>query len=206
MRGISKTASVEIGVRNSRFLAESFICESQESARATLRAQKEKYRDAAHVVHAFVIGPTGGILGCSDDGEPSGTAGRPVLDVLRGSGLTDAMITVTRWFGGTLLGTGGLVKAYGESAKAVIAATGQAELVAVRDFSVRLPYESHERLLRELPSLGATVSLEAFDSDVTVNGFVTEGARESFVARVIDLSKGRASVTLAPESRMGRLP
>ena len=76
-----------------------------------VKSQKAKYADATHVVHAFVIGPGAEVMGMSDDGEPSGTAGRPALDVLRGRGCTNTVLTITRWFGGTLLGTGGLVKA-----------------------------------------------------------------------------------------------
>ena len=89
-------------------------------ARDLVKAQKSKYADATHVVHAFVIGSGAEILGMSDDGEPSGTAGRPTLDVLKGRGCTNTLITITRWFGGTLLGTGGLVKAYSGGAKQVI--------------------------------------------------------------------------------------
>ena len=98
-----------------------------------------KYADATHVVHAFVIGPGAEVMGMSDDGEPGGTAGRPALDVLRGRGCTNTVLTITRWFGGTLLGTGGLVKAYGNGAKGVLAAADEAglfeELVAKRAFT-----------------------------------------------------------------------
>ena len=107
-------------IKGSRFLSELFPCESQSMARDLVKAQKSKYADATHVVHAFVIGSGAEVLGMSDDGEPSGTAGRPTLDVLKGRGCTNTLITITRWFGGTLLGTGGLVKAYSGGAKQVI--------------------------------------------------------------------------------------
>lgn len=197
MRILSSPGSAELNIRNSRFLAEAFIVGTQEEARALIKTQKERYADAAHVVHAFVIGPAGGILGCSDDGEPSGTAGRPVLDVLKGSGLTNALVTVTRWFGGTLLGTGGLVKAYGDSAKAVLAVAPSVELVAMRDFSVEFAYEVYERARREMVALGAKVEREDFGTVVLVSGRVREADAEALSERVADISSGRARVTLA---------
>lgn len=94
--------------------------ETQESTRDLLKKQKQKYKDARHVVHAFVIGKEKSILGSSDDGEPKGTAGRPALLVLQHAPITNIMVTITRWFGGVLLGTGGLVKAYTDSTKALL--------------------------------------------------------------------------------------
>ena len=96
------------------------LSRSQNQARELIKSQKAKYADATHVVHAFIIGTSAEIMGMSDDGEPSGTAGRPALDVLKGRKCTNLVLTVTRWFGGTLLGTGGLVKAYSGGAKQVI--------------------------------------------------------------------------------------
>ena len=89
--------SAEFTVKGSRFLSELFPCESQAEAKELIKAQKAKYSDATHVVHAFVTGLSMEILGMSDDGEPSGTAGRPALDVLKGHGCTNLLLTVTRW-------------------------------------------------------------------------------------------------------------
>ena len=120
METLIKNVYSETIVKGSRFLSELLPCESQAEAREILKSQKTKYADATHVVHAFIVGKNAEVMGMSDDGEPGGTAGRPVLDVLKGSGCTNVILTVTRWFGGTLLGTGGLVKAYGNGAKDVI--------------------------------------------------------------------------------------
>ena len=117
MKVLQKYVSFEEKIKNSLFLSEIFPCESQNQARQILKEQKEKYQDATHVCHAFVCGLGKEIMGMSDDGEPSGTAGRPMLDVVKGRDVTNLILTVTRWFGGTLLGTGGLVKAYGDGAK-----------------------------------------------------------------------------------------
>ena len=120
MNALIQHEECECVIKGSRFISEIFPVTTQNEARELLKAQKTKYFDATHVVHAFIIGDTAGIMGMSDDGEPSGTAGRPVLDVLKGSGITNIMLTVTRYFGGTLLGTGGLMVAYREAAKAAL--------------------------------------------------------------------------------------
>ena len=110
----------EINIKGSRFIAEVFTVTTQAEAREKLHEQKLRYSDATHVCHCFISGLKAEACGMSDDGEPSGTAGRPMLDVLKGSGITNILVTVTRYFGGTLLGTGGLVKAYGDSTKEVL--------------------------------------------------------------------------------------
>ena len=117
---IIPAASAEITVKKSVFRADVFYTEQAQTARDIVKQQKERYRDARHVVHAFAVGETVAILGCRDDGEPAGTAGQPVLSVVKGSGITNMLITVTRWFGGILLGTGGLVKAYASAAKTAL--------------------------------------------------------------------------------------
>ena len=107
--------SNEIIIKGSRFISEVFSVSSQQEARDRLHEQKLRYSDATHVCHCFIAGLKAETCGMSDDGEPSGTAGRPMLDILKGSGITNILVTVTRYFGGTLLETGGLVKAYGDS-------------------------------------------------------------------------------------------
>ena len=107
----------ETVVCKSKFLAENFLIDDPTQVKEIIRRQKERYPDATHVCHAFLCGPRREFAGCSDDHEPSGTAGRPMLEVLKGSGLTDILVTVVRWFGGTKLGTGGLVRAYSDAVK-----------------------------------------------------------------------------------------
>lgn len=107
----------EIVEKKSRFIATIRKCESEEEATAFIEEMKKKYWDARHNCSAFVIGSRGELTRCSDDGEPSGTAGRPMLEVLTGSGIRNIAVVVTRYFGGTLLGTGGLVRAYTQAVK-----------------------------------------------------------------------------------------
>ena len=103
--------------KKSRFIAQVYSVENEEQANEYIEAARKKYWDARHNCYAFVIGKNGDVTRCSDDGEPSGTAGRPVLDVIVKSGCDDACVVVVRYFGGTLLGTGGLMVAYREATK-----------------------------------------------------------------------------------------
>lgn len=107
----------EIVEKKSRFIATIRKCETEEEAAAFIEEMKKKYWDARHNCSAFVIGSRGELTRCSDDGEPSGTAGRPMLEVLAGSGIRNIAVVVTRYFGGMLLGTGGLVRAYTQAVK-----------------------------------------------------------------------------------------
>jgi putative IMPACT (imprinted ancient) family translation regulator len=114
-------AAATIEVKKSKFIAEAFQLTETNLPRDRVKQQKERYRDASHVVHAFISGDAGEIRGMSDDGEPGGTAARPIMDILVGTHCTNILLTVIRYFGGTLLGTGGLVRAYGDAARAVLA-------------------------------------------------------------------------------------
>ena len=113
----------EIVEKKSRFIAQVFPVETEEEVATIFEQMKKKYWDARHNCYAFVLGEASQISRCSDDGEPSGTAGRPILEVINGKKLTNILIVVTRYFGGTLLGTGGLVRAYSQSAQAGIMAS-----------------------------------------------------------------------------------
>src|SRR5690349_10933381 len=144
-------ARVEIRVVNSRFIASAGPAATVEAARAFIAAVRAEMPDASHHVHAYIVGHGATTtLGMSDDGEPSGTAGRPVMAVLRGSGLGDVVLVVTRYFGGTLLGIGGLVRAYGDAAKAVLAALPREEKVERRAVVLTLPYAAYEPARRIL--------------------------------------------------------
>ncbi|MCR4940804.1 MAG: YigZ family protein [Treponemataceae bacterium] len=184
----------ELIVKGSRFLAEVIPVESQSQARDMLKSQKTKYADATHVVHAFVTGLAAEVMGMSDDGEPAGTAGRPVLDVLKGRGITNILLTVTRWFGGTLLGTGGLVKAYGDSAKMVLdkvlAEKLAEEYVEKRDFSFAVAYDLYEKVKYMLKDFTVSTLSEDFGEKVTLSGRIVSSEFETFAGRIKDMTNG----------------
>jgi uncharacterized YigZ family protein len=162
-------ARAEIRVINSRFLASAALTPSVEAARSFIGEVRAEMPDASHHVYAYVIGHGASItLGMSDDGEPSGTAGRPVLAILRGSGLGDVTLVVTRYFGGTLLGTGGLVHAYGDAAREVLELLPREEKIARRTILIAMPYTYFELVQRLASTYQATIDEQQFASDVTV--------------------------------------
>ena len=192
---LKQTCSFEETIKGSRFLSELFPCESQVQARDLVKAQKSKYADATHVVHAFVIGSGAEILGMSDDGEPSGTAGRPTLDVLKGRGCTNTLITITRWFGGTLLGTGGLVKAYSGGAKQVIQKADSLglfeELVEKKDFCFTADYSLYKVLKKNMEQFTLYDVKENGAEAVKVSGKIRADQYQTFASKLLDLSNGK---------------
>ncbi|MBO7121670.1 MAG: YigZ family protein [Treponema sp.] len=195
MKILKSKVQTETIVKGSRFLAEAIPCQKQEEARSILKSQKEKYSDATHVVHAFMLGKAGEVMGMSDDGEPGGTAGRPVLDVLKGSGATDIMLTVTRWFGGTLLGTGGLVKAYGGAAKELLSKCQEIgaleEYVPKKEFSFECDYALYKSVKRAFDEFSIDGLSEEYADKIRASAKVPQEQYAALAARLKDLSKGK---------------
>ena len=185
----------ELIVSRSRFIATAGPAATVEEARAFIAAIRAEMPDANHHVYAYCIGHGGTTtLGQSDDGEPSGTSGRPTLAVLRGSGLGDAVVVITRYFGGTKLGTGGLVKAYGDATKLVLAAVPRAEKIARRTLHVSLPYPAYEAARRLVSAHDGRVLGEDFGEDVMLRLEIPEMEVETFTRAVTDASAGAARV------------
>lgn len=198
MEIVKEYLSVEENIKGSRFLSELFPCESQSEAREIIKSQKEKYSDSTHVVHAFVVGKNAEIMGMSDDGEPSGTAGRPALDVLKGRKCTNTLLTITRWFGGTLLGTGGLVKAYSSGAKKVLEKADSEnkieELIEKKDFSFCTNYSLYKIIKNNLKLFDIYDLQEDFQTEITLKGKIRQNQYESFVGKMLDLSDGKIKI------------
>ena len=187
-------AAAELTVKKSVFRAEVFYTDNAQEAKETVKRQKDQYRDARHVVHAFVIGESGAVLGCSDDGEPAGTAGQPVLAVLKGSGITNILVTVTRWFGGTLLGTGGLVKAYSTAAKEALAKVHTEPLIQKAEFTCECSYENHNPLLRAAAHLPISFAQTEFAQTVRLSGSIPLEYCNELAQLVTEITKGASSV------------
>lgn len=190
-----KEVSFTEKIKNSTFLSELLICNSQNEAREIIKAQKTKYDDARHVVHAFIVGNGAEICGMSDDGEPSGTAGRPVLDVLKGRNCTNCILTITRWFGGTLLGTGGLVQAYSTGAKQVIQKADEENafslLVSKTPFSFSCDYSSYNIIKNKLEPFNLFDISEIFGENITLKGFIQSDEFELLAQMLKNLSNGK---------------
>jgi uncharacterized YigZ family protein len=188
-------ASAEIRVVNSRFIADAAPAATVEAAKAFIAAIRAEMPDATHHVYAYLVGHGATTtLGMSDDGEPPGTAGRPTMAVLKGSGLSDVVLVVTRYFGGTLLGTGGLVRAYGDAAKAVLASLPRAEKIERRDLEVVLPYAAYEPARRLVAAHAGTVLDEAFAADVTLRLRLPLSEVAAFATALGELTAGQAQV------------
>lgn len=186
--------SANLVVKGSKFLAEITPIENQADAREKLKEFKTLYEDATHVVHAFISGLNAEVMGMSDDGEPSGTAGRPILDVMKGKNITNVILTVTRWFGGTLLGTGGLVKAYGDSAKLVLEKAFEQNLfeeyIAKSDFAFSVHYELYDKIKHSLKNFSLYNVKEEFDTNIKLSGQIKSTEFESLQQTLKNLSNG----------------
>jgi uncharacterized YigZ family protein len=198
MDELIKAISFEETIKGSKFLSELIPCKTQSQARELLKQQKEKYSDATHVVHAFITGNGAEVMGMSDDGEPSGTAGRPALDVLKGRGCTNVILTITRWFGGTLLGTGGLVKAYSNGAKQVILCADNENafvpLVEKTDFSFTSDYSLLKVIKRHLENYEIYDLAEQYGTEVTLSGKIRSEQFEQLAAFLKEMSKGHSKL------------
>ncbi len=160
---------VEIEILKSRFIATVAPAFSVDEAKAFIQTVRAEFSDASHNVPAFIVGHGASVTKhCSDDGEPSGTAGRPMLAVLQGSGLGDIVLVVTRYFGGTKLGTGGLVRAYGDSVRAVLEALVLAEKVETHTVMLAVPYSHLERTRLLVAEHHGRIDEEIFAADITL--------------------------------------
>lgn len=205
---------VETLVVNSRFIASIAPAFSVDDARHFIAKISSMHPAASHHVPAFIIGHGKSILEhCSDDGEPAGTAGRPALAVLKGSGLGDVVVVVTRYFGGTKLGTGGLVRAYTDAVKAVLDDLPLAEKIATITALLVLPYSLFDRIRLIVPEHKGVILDEDFGADVTLTLQFPTQAFEGFQTTLRELSRGvlQAEIidsnpeTIFPVERTNRL-
>ncbi|MBO3095144.1 YigZ family protein [Cellulomonas dongxiuzhuiae] len=186
---IARDGEATLEVKRSRFLCTLRRVEQESEARALVDELRRAHWDARHHCSAFVIGPDAMLQRSSDDGEPAGTAGAPMLEVLRGHGVSDVAVVVTRWFGGILLGAGGLVRAYGDAVSAGLAEVGTLERRLLEEWSVRLDHTEAGRVEAELRTRGVEVLDTAYAQDVRLLLGVTDP--QALVATVAALTSGR---------------
>ena len=176
---------------NSRFIGIIAPVFSTDEARAFTKKIRLEFPDASHHVTAYIIGGGSSVTEyCSDDGEPQGTAGRPALTVLRGSGLGDCVVVITRYFGGTLLGTGGLVKAYTETAQLVVRDVPRSKLMRVQTALLAIPYNLLERIRLMVGRYQGTVLSEDFGADILLTLRFPAASYPSFQLELKELSSG----------------
>lgn len=175
--------------KRSRFIGRVWPVETEEEALARIKEMREKHWDATHNVYAYII--KDGATRFSDDGEPGGTAGMPALQVLQREGLFNVCCVVTRYFGGVLLGAGGLVRAYARGAKIAVEAAGVSMKRVWTALYVPCPYNFYERVKLETAAFGGIIRDTRFGMDVELDVLVPEAQAEPFLERLRDLSAGR---------------
>jgi uncharacterized YigZ family protein len=193
----------ELAVMNSKFISTLAPVFSIDEARTFMARIRKEFADASHNVPVYIIGGGNTVTEYfSDDGEPSGTSGKPALAVLRGSGLGDAALVITRYFGGTLLGTGGLVKAYTESAQLVVNAVGRGRRVPVYIAMIALPYNLLERLRLIVTRQRGEILGEDFGTDVTMTIRMPVEVFEIFQNDLRELSAGKIQAEVIKSKEM----
>ena len=181
--------SGEYTEKRSRFIGQLWPVESEAAALERIAAVKKEHYDARHTCFAYIV-RDGGAVRYGDDGEPQGTAGQPILAVLNGAELTNVCCTVTRYFGGVLLGTGGLVRAYTAAAKAALDAAGVQQMALWHSALVRCPYGAYERVRRLLEAREAVIERTDYGADVALAVLVRADRSEEVADALRELSAG----------------
>jgi len=184
----TQDAEAEFVEKRSRFIGRIWHTETEEEALSHIKKMREQHWDATHNVYAYIIkdGPTR----FSDDGEPGGTAGMPTLQVLQREGLYDVCCVVTRYFGGILLGAGGLVRAYTKGAKIAVDAAGKSMKRIWDVIYLPVPYSWYERIKQEIAAYEGVLRDTQYGADVELEVLTPEGRTKEFLDRVVDLSAG----------------
>lgn len=177
----AETASRE---RSSKFLAYIYPVQDEEQIRGYLEALRKRYFDATHHCYAWRLGPGGQRFRANDDGEPSGTAGKPILGQMLSAGITDSLIVVVRYFGGTKLGVPGLIAAYRESAAEAIAAATVVERTVDREISVEFPYMAMNDIMRAVKECQPAIRSQRFDNLCTMELTIRESRADELEERL----------------------
>jgi uncharacterized YigZ family protein len=194
-RTIRADAEHQTKVKGSKFIAEACLAESVEAAHERLTATRKREHAATHHCWAYRIGHTAPFqFKYSDDGEPSGTAGRPILDVIEGAEITDVIVVVTRYYGGTKLGTGGLARAYSEVAAKAVEKAEIAQRYLTKSFRISLRFSYFDQARRLFGELEAQVDDADFSDEVAVRVTVRLSRAEQLAARIVELTQGKAGI------------
>ena len=187
----TRAAQATLVEKRSEFIGQVWPVESEEEARALIEGAKKKYHDARHNCWCYII--RGGAVRYSDDGEPQGTAGQPMLGVFQKEGVTNVCCVVTRYFGGILLGAGGLVRAYTQAAKDALDEAGISVVRRWVELAVDCPYSFFERVKNEVAAFDGAVGQVDYAAAVTVHALLPEERAADFSGRMVELSAGSFS-------------
>ena len=181
----------EFTEKRSRFIGRVWPVEEESEAIAHIKAMREQHWDATHTVYAYIVRENG-IMRFSDDGEPSGTSGMPTLNVFRSNNIQNVCCVITRYFGGILLGTGGLVRAYSNTAKLALDAAGISLMTRWDNLLLSCSYAQYERILRLLQTYEAVVENTDFAADVMLEVLIRSDRSQEFTEELTDLTSGTA--------------
>ena len=195
---IRREASAEFEEKRSLFIGYAKPLKSEDEAAEFIKKIKLKHNDATHNVFGYTM-KNGIIARYSDDGEPQGTAGMPVLDVIRKSGVDDACVVVTRYFGGTLLGAGGLVRAYSQAAKIALEAAEIVTYEPYTELSVPCSYSDYQKISAELPKYGAIIDDTEFSDNVMLKIAVKSEIVNSISSKISEISAGKSTLKITGE-------
>jgi uncharacterized YigZ family protein len=190
---VARDATAEVEDRGSRFLCTLRRVATEAEARALVADLRRQHHDARHHCSAFVLGPDGAVQRSSDDGEPAGTAGAPMLEVLRGREVSDVVAVVTRWFGGVLLGAGGLVRAYGDAVRVTLDEVGVRRRVQMQRYDELAAHADAGRLESDLRARDVTVLGVDYATAATLHVAVPADASAGFAALVAELTAGTST-------------
>lgn len=191
---VASCGKAEIIEKRSKFIASVKPVKTEDEALEFLNGLKQEHWSATHNVYAYII-EENNIMRYSDDGEPGGTAGLPILDLLKKEGLTNLIVVVTRYFGGVLLGTGGLVHAYSKAAGEGVKAAGIVEMVLCRSLTLKCEYPMLGKLQNELSKYGSLIKGEVLYTDkVELSVYIPDSERESFCTAVTDKMNGQIQI------------
>ena len=193
---------IELVEKKSRFIGRIFPVETAEQALDILQKLKKQHWDASHNVYAYVL--ENGVMRMSDDGEPQGTAGMPTLEVLKKEEVCNVLCVTTRYFGGTLLGAGGLTRAYGKACKMALDAAGIAVMQPHAVYTVDCPYALLEGVRRQFESFGAAEESADYGAEVRLSVCLPAEQGEAFCARLVDKTNGVVTPVLAGEKRLAK--
>ena len=186
-------AQDEFIVNKSRFIGHGCPCETEGAALAFLAKMRARYKDATHNCYAYIIGPNMGVMRYSDDGEPGGTAGMPIIEVMKARGVTNCAVVVTRYFGGVLLGAGGLVRAYTQGAVVALNAAGVGVMHPTARYLMEISYPLLNRMDFFLKDEPVRVEDKTFTDVITYTLVVRCADEEGFLKRLTNLSEGTVS-------------
>jgi uncharacterized YigZ family protein len=195
----------EIIINKSRFIGYATTVDTEEEAQAFVAEIKEKHKDATHNVYAYMVGESSNIQRYSDDGEPSGTAGIPILELLKKEDLKNVAVVVTRYFGGIKLGAGGLVRAYIKGAKCGLESARVVEKVMYSRMRIRLDYTLYGKVENELMNLNYRTENIAYDDAVNLDILCRSEEYEGLIGKLKDLTSANMEYSLVEESYMSEL-